>query len=129
MILLALTTIATFIVMEGITWCTHKFVMHGFLWYLHEDHHQPTGKVFQKNDLFFFIYCEDYKFYSLIKLIISSHGIGWIITNHRLYLCNAMLIKFLSAPAIIFWLISLAKKCFSSRLTRFAFVTALHSLE
>ncbi|HCY45426.1 MAG TPA: carotene hydroxylase, partial [Flavobacteriales bacterium] len=25
--------------MEGITWCTHKFVMHGFLWYLHEDHH------------------------------------------------------------------------------------------
>ncbi|MDG2274630.1 MAG: carotene hydroxylase, partial [Flavobacteriaceae bacterium] len=36
--------------MEGITWCTHKFVMHGFLWYLHEDHHQPKYKnLFEKN--------------------------------------------------------------------------------
>jgi beta-carotene 3-hydroxylase len=50
-------TIATFLVMEGITWCTHKFVMHGFLWYLHKDHHQPKYKgVFEKNDLFFVIF-------------------------------------------------------------------------
>lgn len=47
----------TFLIMEGITWCTHKFVMHGFLWYLHEDHHQPYGNsVFQKNDAFFIIF-------------------------------------------------------------------------
>lgn len=47
----------TFLIMEGITWCTHKFVMHGFLWYLHEDHHQPYGNaVFQKNDVFFVIF-------------------------------------------------------------------------
>lgn len=43
--------------MEGITWCTHKFVMHGFLWYLHEDHHQPKYKgIFEKNDAFFVIF-------------------------------------------------------------------------
>ena len=43
--------------MEGITWCTHKFVMHGFLWYLHADHHQPKYKgIFEKNDLFFVIF-------------------------------------------------------------------------
>ncbi len=43
--------------MEGITWCTHKFVMHGFLWYLHEDHHQPKYKgLFEKNDSFFVIF-------------------------------------------------------------------------
>lgn len=30
--------------------------MHGFLWKLHKDHHQPTGKTFQKNDLFFLIF-------------------------------------------------------------------------
>jgi len=43
--------------MEGITWCTHKFVMHGFLWYLHEDHHQPKYKgLFENNDSFFVIF-------------------------------------------------------------------------
>jgi len=31
--------------------------MHGFLWYLHEDHHQPGyNNIFEKNDLFFIIF-------------------------------------------------------------------------
>lgn len=52
-----LILIATFLVMEGITWCTHKYVMHGFLWYLHADHHEPKyPHVFEKNDLFFVIF-------------------------------------------------------------------------
>lgn len=51
------TTLITFIVMEMVTWCTHKFVMHGFLWYLHEDHHQPKYQgIFEKNDAFFAIF-------------------------------------------------------------------------
>ncbi len=50
-------TLATFLVMETITWLTHKFVMHGFLWYLHEDHHQPKYQTFfEKNDWFFVIF-------------------------------------------------------------------------
>ncbi|RTL49053.1 MAG: beta-carotene hydroxylase [Sphingobacteriales bacterium] len=49
-------TIATFCVMEGITWLTHKYVMHGFLWYLHEDHHQKGNGFFEKNDAFFLIF-------------------------------------------------------------------------
>ena len=48
--------VATFIIMEGITWATHRFVMHGFLWYLHEDHHQPKPGFFEKNDAFFLIF-------------------------------------------------------------------------
>ncbi len=51
-----LITLATFIIMEGITWLTHKYVMHGFLWYLHEDHHQPSPGFFEKNDAFFLIF-------------------------------------------------------------------------
>ena len=43
-------TLGTFALMEAITWATHKYVMHGFLWYLHEDHHKPRGHVFEKND-------------------------------------------------------------------------------
>lgn len=49
-------TLATFCIMEGITWLTHRFVMHGFLWYLHEDHHQKGSGFFEKNDAFFFIF-------------------------------------------------------------------------
>jgi beta-carotene 3-hydroxylase len=51
-----LITLFTFILMEGITWLTHRFVMHGFLWYLHEDHHKPTGNKLEKNDAFFLIF-------------------------------------------------------------------------
>ena len=51
-----LVLIATFLLMEGVTWCAHRFVMHGFLWYLHKDHHQVRPGVFEKNDLFAFIF-------------------------------------------------------------------------
>jgi beta-carotene 3-hydroxylase len=51
-----LVLIGTFIVMEGITWLTHRFVMHGFLWYLHEDHHRVRPGFFEKNDSFFIIF-------------------------------------------------------------------------
>ena len=51
-----LICLATFLIMEGITWLTHKYVMHGFLWYLHEDHHKPRGHIFEKNDAFFLIF-------------------------------------------------------------------------
>jgi len=46
----------TFILMEGITWLTHKYIMHGVLWYLHEDHHNPRKQFFEKNDAFFIIF-------------------------------------------------------------------------
>ena len=47
-------TIGVFVLMEMITWLTHKYVMHGFLWYLHEDHHQPKyTSPFEKMMLFF----------------------------------------------------------------------------
>ncbi len=48
--------LATFFTMEGITWLTHKYVMHGFLWYLHEDHHKKGPGFFEKNDAFFLIF-------------------------------------------------------------------------
>ncbi|EWH13620.1 fatty acid hydroxylase [Cellulophaga geojensis KL-A] len=56
-VLFTLVTVVTFTVMEVITWLTHKYVMHGFLWVLHEDHHQPKyPHPFEKNDLFFVIF-------------------------------------------------------------------------
>jgi len=52
----ALAFILAFFFMEFAAWFTHKFLMHGLFWNLHEDHHQPTGKLFQKNDLFFLVF-------------------------------------------------------------------------
>jgi beta-carotene 3-hydroxylase len=46
----------TFSGMEAVTWCTHRFVMHGFLWVLHSDHHRPGKGFFEKNDAFFLIF-------------------------------------------------------------------------
>ena len=47
----------TFVIMEFVAWATHKYVMHGFLWNLHKDHHVvDKNKILQKNDYFFLIF-------------------------------------------------------------------------
>jgi beta-carotene 3-hydroxylase len=51
-----LIALATFLFMEFVAWVTHKYVMHGVLWYLHEDHHDGGYHPFQKNDAFFLIF-------------------------------------------------------------------------
>ncbi|WP_341835341.1 beta-carotene hydroxylase [Chitinophaga pollutisoli] len=43
--------------MEGATWAIHKYVMHGFLWTLHRDHHDHSNEgQLERNDLFFIIF-------------------------------------------------------------------------
>ena len=46
----------TFIGMEGMAWLAHRYLMHGFLWFLHEDHHVKTPGALEKNDTFFLIF-------------------------------------------------------------------------
>ena len=55
-IILIAITLATFVLMEGLTWCIHRYIMHGFLWMLHKDHHQKEPGIFEKNDAFFLIF-------------------------------------------------------------------------
>jgi beta-carotene 3-hydroxylase len=45
-------TLFSFLFMEFVAWFTHKYVMHGFLWVLHKDHHMPDHKKLERNDLF-----------------------------------------------------------------------------
>ena len=86
--------LATYLLMECVTWCTHKFVMHGFLWYLHADHHQPKyAHIFERNDLFFVIFAIpsillfyfgasagfDFKFF--IGLGIFAYGLSYFIVH------------------------------------------------
>ena len=51
-----LITLATFLAMEFVAWFAHKYVMHGFLWFLHKDHHQHEPGFWEKNDMFFLIF-------------------------------------------------------------------------
>lgn len=52
-----LVFIATFFAMEFMAWFTHKYVMHGFLWSLHKDHHKKDhDSWFERNDAFFIFY-------------------------------------------------------------------------
>lgn len=52
-----LIVMATFLLMEGSTWIIHKYVMHGFLWVLHKDHHDHSNEgELEKNDYFFIIF-------------------------------------------------------------------------
>lgn len=52
-------TLATIATMEFVAWFAHKYIMHGWLWNWHEDHHKPHFEkegFFEKNDLFFLVF-------------------------------------------------------------------------
>jgi len=55
-VLWLLVFIAAFFGMEGVAWLLHRYVMHGFLWALHKDHHQGAHRRFERNDLFLLIF-------------------------------------------------------------------------
>jgi len=87
-----LVTVGVFFFMEFVAWFTHKYIMHGFLWYLHKDHHQTEPGFFEKNDAFFLIfaipsaYCfitgsiyNDLRFY--IGLGIALYGFAYFIVH------------------------------------------------
>jgi beta-carotene 3-hydroxylase len=38
--------------MELVAWASHKYVMHGFGWAWHRDHHEPHEGLLEKNDRF-----------------------------------------------------------------------------
>ena len=47
-----LLVVATVVAMEFVAWGSHKYIMHGFGWGWHRDHHEPHGRRLEKNDLF-----------------------------------------------------------------------------
>lgn len=48
---------SVFFIMEFNAWFTHKYIMHGFLWKLHKDHHhRDHDSWFERNDTFFIFY-------------------------------------------------------------------------
>lgn len=60
MILLYIAIVlVTVLGMEFVAWFAHRYLMHGWLWIWHEDHHKPHYEkegFFEKNDLFFLVF-------------------------------------------------------------------------
>ena len=73
-----LVFLMTFVFMEWSAWFMHKFVMHGFLWTLHEDHHVPSkaDSWWQKNDLFALFYAVPSFFLILFGTLLSTPLLG-----------------------------------------------------
>lgn len=48
----------SFLLTEAAAWALHKYIMHGFLWNLHESHHVKgeSSSFFESNDLFFLFF-------------------------------------------------------------------------
>jgi len=74
----------TFIAMEGVAWFTHKYVLHGFLWFLHKSHHVRHNHALERNDLFF-------TFYGTLATVFFIYGSEnldyrfWIATGISIY--------------------------------------------
>ena len=79
--------------MELVACATHKYLMHGLLWKLHQDHHVvDKNNKFQKNDFFFLIFAipsmiliyigYEYDNISLFfGLGIALYGLGYFIVH------------------------------------------------
>jgi beta-carotene 3-hydroxylase len=81
-IISTLVTLTAFAGMEGVAWLTHKYLMHGFLWFLHHDHHYKQEPGFlERNDYFFLIFAIPGIFCLLYgtlyqNSLVSSIGVG-----------------------------------------------------
>jgi beta-carotene 3-hydroxylase len=47
-----LIILATVVAMEWVAWASHKYIMHGWGWGWHRDHHEPHNNALEKNDLY-----------------------------------------------------------------------------
>lgn len=89
-----LIIIPVFFAMEGLTWVIHKYVMHGFLWTLHRDHHDhSTDGHLERNDYFFVIFAipaivlmyfgamDHYNYLFFIGLGITLYGMAYFFVH------------------------------------------------
>lgn len=81
--------------MEFVAWSNHKWVMHGFLWRWHKDHHMndlkrdvdeiQKQKGFEKNDLFFLIYAIPAIVLMIVGFALQKYLLVYIAAGITLY--------------------------------------------
>jgi len=63
---------ATILAMEVVAYVAHRWVMHGFGWFLHESHHRERLGLFELNDLYALIFATP-----SIILLLGGVQLGW----------------------------------------------------
>jgi beta-carotene 3-hydroxylase len=89
-----LITLTAYLSMEFMAWFTHKYIMHGWLWILHKDHHhKESSGFFEHNDFFFLIFAlpgiaglyfgmmENFNSYFWIGLGITLYGFTYFFVH------------------------------------------------
>jgi beta-carotene 3-hydroxylase len=69
----ALVVAVAFVVMEPVTWATHRFVMHGPGWLLHASHHRSRRRGFEANDVYPVVFAS----IVMIALWVGFHAVSW----------------------------------------------------
>jgi beta-carotene 3-hydroxylase len=109
-----LLVLAGFIFMEFVAWFSHKYIMHGFLWVLHKDHHIRDGRKFEWNDVFALIFATpsflfifygikaafDWKFF--LGVGIALYGLAYfifhdVLVHKRMHLLDKLSNRYLRA--------------------------------
>lgn len=87
----------SFVFMEFAAWFMHKYVMHGFLWTLHKDHHSMHQNTLERNDIFALIFAvpsfiliwlgsqHHWNYLFGLGLGIAGYGICYFIFHDMLY--------------------------------------------
>ena len=80
-ILYSLVIVGTAVFWELVAYLMHRYVMHGFGWFLHEDHHRSSGHHLQKNDSYalFFALCSFLLIYGGLSAglgLVAAAGFG-----------------------------------------------------
>jgi beta-carotene 3-hydroxylase len=111
--------IISYFFMEFVAWSNHKYVMHGFLWKWHKDHHRndhqytlpekTEDRRLEKNDLFFLVYAipaivlmiigfsTNYLALVFISMGITLYGLTYFII-HDIIIHKRLNIPFLRNP-------------------------------
>lgn len=55
-LLYGVVTVGAFLLMEAVAWATHRWVMHGWGWGWHRDHHEPHDRALERNDLYAIVF-------------------------------------------------------------------------
>ncbi|MDF7774228.1 sterol desaturase family protein [Sphingomonas sp. AOB5] len=64
--------LSTILVMEGVAYVAHRWVMHGWGWFLHESHHRDRTGMFELNDLYAVIFA-----IPSFVLLLGGVQLGW----------------------------------------------------
>ncbi|MFT4568136.1 MAG: beta-carotene 3-hydroxylase [Saprospiraceae bacterium] len=100
-LLYALVVLSAYVGMEFVAWASHRWLMHGWLWSWHEDHHKPKYEkqgFWEKNDLFFIVFAIpsmfsyiigslylDYRWFLFVGIGISLYGLTYFLI-HDVYI-------------------------------------------